>query len=112
MHQIVILLEGFQKLIDLEKTEFLGVGLDRYAHFGIICFLAFMLFYLRRPKWAVGLATFLIIAKEVLDLSVLVFYEPIRNEQYRDSVLDVLIGLGGLVFAYLVFKAYRKMRPG
>ncbi len=102
MRPIVSFIESFQKAIDLEKIEFLGIALDRYAHFGIIFFIALAIFYFKRPKVALAASIFLILGKEILDLSVILYYEPISQAQYIDSGYDLVAGALGLLSAVII----------
>ncbi|RME15660.1 MAG: hypothetical protein D6797_06195 [Bdellovibrio sp.] len=95
MKSIILAIEAFQKRIDLEKFSLWGISLDRYAHFlvGASLWLLFRGFF--SMKKAIFLLACVLLFKEVLDLGVILYYEPINSSQWTDSFWDLGLGIGG-----------------
>jgi len=108
---IIPVLEDFQRLIDVEGHTFLGLGMDRYAHFFLVFFVTSAFTFFRRQKLGMFFMLFLIFLKEIIDLGIVYYYEPIPARILLDSTIDFVIGLCGLVSAYFFFKFYRRIDP-
>ena len=99
MGTFITFIETMQKPFDLRGYYFLGLELDRYAHFflAVIVFLIFSKF--KKRKLGIIVVVSLVFLKEIIDLGVVYYHEPIKADIWMDTSIDILLGLFGLVFA-------------
>ena len=104
LRQLINFLEGLQGKINLEGYFLLGVELDRWAHF-IIAFLVVTVFIkLKKPKTGIIIVVVLALLKEMVDLGIIYYYEPVVLKFWLDSIYDVLLGFLGIATSLLVFR--------
>lgn len=93
-----------QKYTDVEKWSVGGIPADIFAHF----FLAAIAFYFLKKwtsfSWGLLICSVFIFLKEVIDLSMVLYYVPITWYFWRDSLIDIFVSYLGILFVYFVTK--------
>jgi len=85
-----------QRPFDLNGQTWLGIPAPLLAHFIVSASLAGALAWFWRPKAAGILSGIVILAKEGVDLMIIVLYEPLTWAYASGSVVDVLVSLAGV----------------
>ena len=93
-----------QKPLNLDGYYFLGIGLDRYFHLFLAFTLCLLFFRFGKLRLGVFVVLILVLLKEVVDLGVIYYYEPIKADKWLDSSIDLLLGFLGVGLAIALQK--------
>ena len=103
MHEWVAFVESLQSYLDLEESWFLGIRADQWAHFAISFLWTYLALKFKRPVLGVVLLIVLMVLKEINDLGMILYYEPLRSEFWLDTFYDLLSGLAGIFIGSLIY---------
>ena len=92
---VLSFLEAVQRPFDLNDRSWLGIPAALPAHLIVSASVAGTLAWLWRPKATAILLGVLILAKEVVDLTIIALYQPLSPANVYGSAVDILVSVVG-----------------
>jgi len=108
--KVIRFLENVQMRLDFENQYWLGIDVSHWAHFFVAFLIMTLLLKLKRPLLGVVLVVLVAFLKELIDLGVIYYYEPIQAKFWLDSSFDIFLGFLGIATGFMVptfFKTYK-----
>lgn len=104
-------LESGQAVFHIPTDAILGIGMDTVVHFTLTLLIVALAVGRGRVRLGLGICAALALAKEALDLSILVHYRDVRINFVFDTFTDLLAAAAAMGVGVVISKAMLGRHP-